>query len=286
MKIGSRLRAFFVFFILMAAVVVSAAAIADDAVKDVIRVRGSDSMADLVDSLAKEFMKANPNCNIIVSGGSSGKDSFSALLSKEAEIVMQSHDVDKPEVQAAEKKGLEIEEKIVGWGGIVIVVNPSNPVNELTVEQVRKLFTGEYSNWKQVGGNDEPVTVFNVGDNRVGTLEYFTKEFLKAPIAANAVTKAYFRSVIPAVVESKNSAGYVRVRNIVQLQEKGQETKIKILAIKKGEGSTAILPSRASVDDGTYPITRPYYLYMDGKGSGKTTKAFMEFCAKKNPRPM
>jgi phosphate transport system substrate-binding protein len=285
MKIGSRLRAFFVFFALMAMVATATAAIADEARKDVIRVRGSDSMADLVDSLAKEFMKANPGCNIIVSGGSSANDSFSALLSKEAEIIMQSHDVDKAEIQAAEKKGLEIQERIVGWGGIVIVVNPSNPVNELTVEQVRKLFTGAYSNWKQVGGADEPVVVFSVGDNRVGTLEYFTKEFLKAPIAANAVTKAYFRSVIPAVVESKNSAGYVRVRNIVQLKDKGQETKIKILSVKKDEGSPAVLPTRETVDNGTYPITRPYYLYMDAKASGSTTKAFMEFCAKKNPRP-
>ncbi len=286
MKMRSFLRLVFVFFIATASVAVCAAAFADEPGKEVVRVRGSDSMADLVDGLAKEFMKSNPNCNIIVSGGSSAGDAFSALLSKEAEIVMQSHDIDKPELQAAEKKGLDIQERIVGWGGIVIVVNPSNPVNELTVDQVRKLFTGEFSNWNQVGGPDEPVVIFNVGDNRVGTLEYFSKEFLKAPIAKNAVTKAYFRSVIPAVVESKNSTGYVRVRNIVQLKEKGQESKIKILAVKKDEGSPAILPTRETVDHGTYPISRPYFLYADGKNSGKTTKAFLEFCAKKNPRPM
>jgi len=268
---------------LLATTTLGMTAYASDAAKEVIRVRGSDSVAEMVDSLAREFMKTHPNCNVVVSGGSSVGDSFSALFNREAELVMQSNDLDMTYKQAAEQKGVNLLERVIGWGGLAIIVNPSNPVNELTVDQVRNLFSGRYDTWKQVGGSDEPVTVLTVGENRLGTLEFFTKAFLKAPLAPNAVTKVFFRSIIPAVEESKTATGYIRIRNIVQLKEKNQESRVKIVAVKKDESSPAVLPSRETVDNGTYPITRPYYLYTDGK-TDSSAKAFLEFCAAKNPR--
>ncbi|MBI5249575.1 MAG: PstS family phosphate ABC transporter substrate-binding protein [Desulfomonile tiedjei] len=254
--------------------------------KEIIRVRGSESMADLVDAYAKEFMERNPNVNIVVSGGSGASDAFKALLEKEAEIVMQSHDIDSPEKEAAAKKGVDMMEKIIGWGGIVIVVIPTNTINELTADQVRKIFSGQITNWKQVGGFDEPIAVVVVGEKRAGTMEFFTRDFLKGSLAANAAVKAYFRSIIPTVAESTGATGFVRIRNIVQLKEKNQESRIKIIGIKKDENSPAILPSRETVNNGTYPITRPFFLYMDGKTGTSVAGKFLDFCAGKNPRPM
>jgi phosphate transport system substrate-binding protein len=257
---------------------------AQDIAKEVIRVQGAESAADMVDSLAKEFMSANPNCNIVVSGGSDLQGSLGALFSGETDLVMESVDIHEPERETARSKGVDLQERIIGWGGIVIIANPSNPVSELTVEQVKKIFTGQTGSWKEVGGNDEQVTVLTVGDKRIGTLEYFTREFLKAPIAQNAVTKAFFRAIVPTVEETKNAAGYVRVRNILQLKEKGQESKIKIIAIKKDDASPAVLPTRESVNNGTYPITRPYLLCGNEKKLSATAKHFLEFCASRNPR--
>jgi phosphate transport system substrate-binding protein len=257
---------------------------AENGAKEVIRVIGAESAANMVDSFAKEFMNANPNCNIVVSGGSNSQESFTALFSGETELVMQSIDMREPERDAARSKGIDLQERIIGWGGIVIIVNPSNPVTELTVDQVRKIFTGEAASWKEVGGSDEPVTILTVGDKRIGTLEYFTREFLKAPIAQNAITKAFFKAIVPAVEETKNAAGYVRVRNILQLKEKGQESKIKIVAIKKDETSPAVLPTRETVNNGTYPVTRPYLLYANQKNLSPSGKSFLEFCASRNPR--
>ncbi len=168
---------------------------AQDGEKEVIKVRGSDSMAALIDSYAKDFMKNHPNVNIIVSGGQDVP--FGALLNKEAQIIMASSEIHQQEIEGAARKGADIQGKVVGWGGIVIVLNPQNPINELTVEQVRKVFSGQVTNWKDVGGPDETVSVLTVGEQRGGTLDFVRNDFLRAPFAPNAVTKMYFRSVSP-----------------------------------------------------------------------------------------
>jgi phosphate transport system substrate-binding protein len=257
---------------------------AQDQGKEIITVRGSESTAWMVDSYAKEFMKSNPNANIVVSGGVG--IGWEALLNHECQIAMSSRQIEAEEKEAAAKKGLDIQEKLIGWGGIVIVVHPSNPVNELTVDQVRKVLSGQYGNWSQVSGPDKPIAVLTIGEERPGTLHYIQHDFLHGSLAPDAITKAFFRAFVSGVSESETAASFVRVRNIVQLKEKGLESKIKIIAIKKDDQSPAVLPSRETVDNGTYPITRPYFLYIDAKSAGKFTKDFLEYSGSKNPRRM
>jgi len=257
---------------------------AQDQGKEIITVRGSESTAWMVDSYAKEFMKNNPNVNIVVSGGAGiGMD---GLLNHECQNAMSSRRLETQEKEDATKKGIDLQEKLIGWGGIVIVVHPSNPVNELTVDQARKLLSGQYNNWSQVGGPDKPISVLTIGEERPGTLYYVQHEFLHGSLAPNAIAKRFFSAVVSGVSESDAATSFVRVRNIFQLKEKGQESKIKVIAIKKDDQSPAVLPSRETVDKGTYPITRPYFLYIDTKSAGKLTKDFVEFCGSKNPRPM
>jgi phosphate transport system substrate-binding protein len=257
---------------------------AQDQGKEIITVRGSESTAWMVDSYAKEFMKNNPNVNIVVSGGAGiGMD---GLLNHECQTAMSSRRLETQEKEDATKKGIDLQEKLIGWGGIVIVVHPSNPVNELTVDQARKLLSGQYNNWSQVGGPDKPIAVLTIGEERPGTLYYVQHEFLHGPLAPNAIAKRFFSAVVSGVSESDAATSFVRVRNIFQLKEKGQESKIKVIAIKKDDQSPAVLPSRETVDKGTYPITRPYFLYIDTKSAGKLTKDFVEFCGSKNPRQM
>jgi phosphate transport system substrate-binding protein len=246
-----------------------------------VRVRGSESMAQMVDFRSAEFMAMRPLANVVVSGGS--EIGLRALLNRECEIAMSSRKMRQEELLEAERKGISVHEQIVGWGGIVILLHPSNPINELTVDQVRKIFSGQAKNWREVGGPDDAISVLTVDENRPGTIEYFTTEFLKAPIAPEAAAKKHFRSLIAAAAEQPNAAGYARIRNLVQLKEKGLEAKVKIVAIKKDDQAPAILPSRESVDNGTYPIVRPYYLYMDAK-TGQSAKAFFDFCVSKCPR--
>ncbi|HMK36185.1 MAG TPA: PstS family phosphate ABC transporter substrate-binding protein [Desulfomonilaceae bacterium] len=257
-------------------------ALAQDQGKESVRVRGSESMARLADGFAQDFMKDHPQSSVIVSGGMDA--GFQALFNKECEVAMASRKIKAEEKEEAVKKGLDLEEKIVGWGGIVILAHPSNPLNELTVDQVRKIFTGETSNWSQVGGPNEAIAVLAVGENRPGTIEFFTEQVLKAPIAQGAVSKKHFRSIIAAASEQPNATGYARVRNMEDLKEKGLESKVKALAIKKTENSPAVMPTRETVNNGSYPITRPYYMYMDRKTAGQATKSYFDFCGNKLPK--
>lgn len=250
--------------------------------KEVIRIKGSDSMAGMVDSYAAEFMKTNPNCSIIVSGGPLFGD-VSCLVAKESEISMSSVRLAGQAKADAEKSGLELKERLVGWGGLVVISNPQNPVGELTVDQVRKIFTGEITNWKMVGGADLPISVFTVGEKRGGSIA-FLNDFLKGSVTSNGVVKSYFRSIPPAVAENPGAIGIIRIRNLDQLKEKGEDSKIRVVAMKKDENSPAVLPSRETVNNGSYPITRPYFLYVDLKRANGLVNTFLDFCAAKNPR--
>jgi phosphate transport system substrate-binding protein len=256
---------------------------AQESAKEVIKVRGSDSMAAMIDSHAGDFMKSHPNVSIIVSGGQ--EIGFDALSDKAADIVMASRPISPQENDALAKKGLDIQGKVVGWGGVVIIVNPHNPINELTADQVRKIFAGASKNWKEAGGPDQAIDLLTVGDQRGGTLDFVRNDFIKGPFAPNAVTKMYFRSIISDVSKDETATSFVRVRNILQLTAQGMEKTVKVLAIKKDEQSPAILPSRETCNNGTYPITRPYFLYIDQKAVSKSAKDFFDFCVSKNPRP-
>jgi len=105
-------------------------------------------------------------------------------------------------------------------------------------------------------------------------------------VSANASVKAYYKAIIPAVAENPNAIAFVRIRDIAQLNGKDQDAKIKLIAVKKDENSRAVLPSKETVNNGTYPIIRPFYLCMDGKATASLAGKFMDFCAGKNPRPM
>jgi phosphate transport system substrate-binding protein len=228
-------------------------------------------------------MLNHPKCNIVVSGGQeSGWPSF---LTKESEICLSSLKIQDQELRTAKEQGMDVEEAIVGWGGIVIIVHRSNRLGELTADQVRKVFTGHYTNWNQLGASaNEPISVYVVGEKRSETVEYMTREFLKASFGPYVMPKTYFRLIATTISEEPNSIGFVRFRTILQLKDLGLENKVKILAIKKEEQSPAVLPSRSTPDDGTYPLSRPYYLYLDKKAAGKLAKQFFDFCGNKNPR--
>jgi phosphate transport system substrate-binding protein len=251
--------------------------------KETIVIRGSDSVASMMDSYAKEFMQKHPEAHIVVSGGTD--KGWTALISGQSAICMASSEITAQEKNLAAEKGKDLQGAIVGWGGVVIIVHPSNPLNELTVEQVRKIFAGDYKNWKELGGSDAEITVLTVGDKREGTLAYVRDSLVKAPITQNAVVKTYFRSIVGGVAEGPSATGFVRVRNIVQLEEQGQQKRVKVIAIKDNEHSPAVLPTSETVNNGTYPVTRPYLLYMDSKSPSKLAREFFDYAAAKNPRP-
>lgn len=274
----------FVYIMALLATVISTAAHAEDKAKEIVRVRGSESMTHFISMYADEFSPSEHNCNLVISGGDFHMG-MENLRTGEAEIAMLSARASDAELKGAKSAGLDIQEAIIGWGGIVIIVHPTNPIVSLTVDQVRKLLTGQYTDWSQVGGPSKPVLVVGITDTvRGGTDKYITEEFLHGAFAPGAKLVSYFRSIPPTVAENEGAIGVIRLRNLERLHEQGQDKSTKEIAVKKDEGSAAVMPTRESIDEGIYPITRPYFLYLASNKSNKCALDFFNYCAARNPR--
>ncbi|WP_041286553.1 substrate-binding domain-containing protein [Desulfomonile tiedjei] len=253
--------------------------------RGVVRVRGSESMAHIMTMYAGEFSSPDRSCTIVVSGGAN-ESGMETLFSGEAEVAMISNRLSKKEIEAAKSKGLDLQEAAIGWGGIVVIVNPANPVVSLTVDQARKLFVGELTSWTQVGGQEKPVQVIAINESvRSGSHKYLAEDFLHGNFAPGAKLVSFFRSIPAAVGEDENAIGLIRMRNLERLIEQGMDKKIKVVALKKDDRSPAIAPTRESIDEGTYPITRPYLLCVPANRANTCTMEFFKFCAARNPRP-
>jgi phosphate transport system substrate-binding protein len=193
---------------------------------------------------------------------------------------MASRPLTVKEDQEAVKKGVELVERLIGYGGIVIIVNPSNPVNELTVDQVKKIFKGEYTRWDQVGGRDQFITVVRQDDTQhPGTYLYMIDDFLGGPFADKSIALSTFPSIMNKVSTTPASIGFVRQRDAFE-SPIAKKAPIKVLKIKRTPALVGVMPSRETLADSSYALRRPYYLYYSTKAGADVVK-FADFIVSK-----
>ena len=179
-----------------------------------IKVKGADSMWGRIRSIARLYMKDHPHVDIVVSANSLVDEGMKALIAGEADVAMASRKITAQESEAAKAKGLQLDEHLVGYGGIVIVTNLQNPVKELSVDQVKKIFTGEIVNWKDINGKDQAITVFKSGEKHPGTLLFVENDILGgSPVAKSAITLPDFPGILKKIAETPGSIAYVRMRD-------------------------------------------------------------------------
>src|SRR4030042_1795410 len=155
-------------------------------------------------------MKAHPEITIDFWKGSSVEGGIPALLQASPAVAMSTRRMTDQEIQTAVGLGKEFVERLIGYGGIVILTNRSNPLNSVTVGQIRKIFKGDYTRWKEVGGNNEPIKMFSVGSKHPGTRMFMEQDFLgDAPITDKAVTVEDFPAVMKKVAVTPGAIGYV-----------------------------------------------------------------------------
>jgi phosphate transport system substrate-binding protein len=238
----------------------------------VIRVCGADSMMGRMQILTKVFMKNNPDIKIEVAEGGLVDVGITSLIENKCDVAMASRGLTEDESAHAVQKGVELVERLVGYGGIVIITHPQNLVNELSVDQVRKIFKGEITRWDQLGGRTENITVVITDETRhPGTFVFMEHDFLKSKFAKDAVTLTQFPGVMAKVAKTPGAIGYVRIRDAFESKPKQRES-IKVLEIKREGALVGVMPSREGVNDGSYPIRRPYYLYYNSKADGNIKK--------------
>ena len=239
--------------------------------KTFITVKGSDTMVHLVSTWAEVFMKENPGLEVSVTGGGSGTG-IAALLNGTTDICAASRKIKDKETKLAGQKGIIPREIVVARDGIAVVVNPANPVAELTIEQIGKIFTGATQRWDQVGGDDDSIEILS-RESSSGTYVFFQEKVLnKKDYAQKAKLMPATSAIVQSVASNKNAIGYVGLGYAIAAKDK-----IKVLAVKTDDSSTSVIPSEQTVKSGEYEIARPLQLYTNGDVTG-VVKKFIDFC--------
>ena len=220
-----------------------------------ITVKGSDTMVILAQKWAETYMGKHAEAKIQVTGGGSGVG-LGALQNNQTDIANSSRPIKPAEISACIKAfNKKPREYKVCLDGLSVYVNSANPLTELSLEQLEKIFTGKVKNWKEVGGQDLPITVVS-RENSSGTYEFFKEHVLKGQdFAASAQTMAGTAAVLQSLSQEPKAIGYGGAAYGL----KGA----KALKIKKDDSSPAIEPTEATVLSGTYPIWRYLNVYLN-----------------------
>lgn len=247
--------------------VLTVVAAATMAAQEVITVKGSDTMVLLAQRWAEVYMSKHPGVTIQVTGGGSGTG-ISALINGTTDICNASRPMKTSEKQKLKQRfnslGVEIK---AAKDGLSVYVNEANPVRELSIEQVRKIYLGEITNWKQVGGDDARIILYS-RENNSGTYVYFKDNILEGQdYAPNTQSLPGTAAVVNAVSKDKNGIGYGGAAYGRGIRE---------VALKADEGSKAYPPTPENVKSGAYPVTRFLYLYVRTRPSGPL-KAYIDW---------
>ncbi len=238
-----------------------------------IQIKGSDTIVNLAQAWAEEFMGKNPNVSIAVTGGGSGTG-IAALINGTTDIANASRPIKKKEMDDAQKNGSYPEEFKVAIDALAVIVNPANPVKELTIDQLSDIFTGRITNWNEVGGNDQKILLLS-RDRNSGTHMYFLEHVLrkgkeKGPeqFAPSTLMLPSSEAIISETAQSVSAIGYDGLGYVTP--------KVKTLAVAGKQGDSFVLPSKETAMDKTYPVTRYLYMYTAFKPAGDI-KAFLDF---------
>ncbi|MDR0842125.1 MAG: phosphate ABC transporter substrate-binding protein [Acidobacteriota bacterium] len=225
-----------------------------------IGISGSDTLVMLGQRWAEIYMKKNPGVRLQVSGGGSGVG-IAALINGSTDIAESSRPIkDAEKAQLKTKRNLDAVELPVALDGLAVYVHDSNPVRELTLEQLKKIYTGAVTNWKDVGGKDGRILLYG-RENSSGTYAYF-KEHVLADADYHPTTQTLpgTAAVISAVAKDARGIGYGGIAYL-----KG----VRAVKVKKDAASPGIEPTLDNVQKNIYPISRLLYWYFAGAPTGQ-----------------
>jgi phosphate transport system substrate-binding protein len=238
-----------------------------------IQIKGSDTIVNLIQVWSENFVEQNPTYNVSVTGGGSGTG-FASLINNTCDIAMSSRRIEKKEELLAEKNNVKPVEFKVGLDGLAVLVNKNNSVDKLTIEQLHDIFMAKITNWKEVGGQDLKIVILSRESNS-GTHMFFkdyvirnNDEKSKDEFSVHSLMMSSSQAIYDEVLHNPNALGYVGMGFI--------NDGVKALSLAVDDKSKYIYPNIKNVLNGSYPISRPLYLYTNGKPSG-VIKMFIDY---------
>jgi phosphate transport system substrate-binding protein len=225
-------------------------------------IKGSDTMVILGQRLAEEYMKANQGTVVQVNGGGSGTG-IAALINGTVDLAQSSREMKEDEkAKAKQARGSDIVETPIALDALAVFVHSANPVQTLTIAQVKDIYQGKVTNWNQVGGPNAPLVLYG-RESSSGTYDYFREHVLaKGDFAPNVQTLQGTAAIINAVGQDKNGIGYGGIAYAKEVRAIG------IAA----EGAQPVAPTEATVADGTYPLSRKLFFYYSANAPERVTK--------------
>ena len=227
--------------------------------------KGSDTIVNLALAWAEKYQGDHPDVRISVTGGGSGTG-IAALVNGTVDLANASRKIKDEETSEAQANGVTPIEHIIARDAIAVIVNPNNPVNELTLQQISDIYSGKYTNWQEVGGEDRPIVRLSRETNS-GTHVYFLETVLrlgskedKTLFSTNTLLLPSSEGIISEVRDNPNAIGYDGLGYVPK--------DLKMIAIAKEAGGEYVLPSIDTVNDKTYAIARDLYMYTNGEPAG------------------
>jgi len=238
---------------------------ASDSPAKYIENKGSDTIVNLALAWAEKYQSDHPDVRISVTGGGSGTG-IAALVNGTVDIANASRKIKDEETVQAKTNGINPVEHIIARDAIAVIVNPNNPVSELTLQQISDIYSGKYVNWQEVGGENRPIVRLSRETNS-GTHVYFLETVLrlgdkkdKTLFSMDTLLLPSSEGIISEVRDNPNAIGYDGLGYVPK--------DLKMVAIAKEAGGAYVLPSIKTVNDKSYAIARDLYMYTNGEPAG------------------
>ena len=263
------------FIIVLALIIIGAGFVVGRGIlaEEFIQVRGSDTQVNLTQQLAETYMEEYSDATLSVTGGGSGTG-IAALINGQVDIANSSREISETEIQQARDQGIEPVRIIIAMDGLSVITHEDNPVEALTVEEIGKIFRGEITNWKELGGEDREISPYGRQSNS-GTFVYFRENVLQDDYTDKMMRMNGNAQIVEGVMADRGAIGYVGIGYVV---EDGKAVEgVNIINVAVDEDSEAATPlNPKNVATGKYPIARPLNQYIDGQPEG-AIRDFMEF---------
>ena len=235
--------------------------------------KGSDTIVNLALAWAERYQDEHPDVRISVTGGGSGTG-IASLLNGTVDIANASRQIKQEEIAEAQSKDINPVEHVIARDAIAVIVNPQNPVTQLTLQQISDMYSGVINNWQEVGGEDRPIVRLSRETNS-GTHVYFLETVLRLGNAdddtlfsTNTLLLPSSEGIIAEVRQNPNAIGYDGLGYVPH--------DLKMIAIAEEAGGEYVLPSAETVNNDTYPIARDLYMYTAGEPVG-TVQVYLDW---------
>ncbi len=236
--------------------------------------KGSDTELEMIRTVQNEFSSKYPDAAKFAVEGGGSKTGIEALIQNDVLVANSSRKMMRDEYNRAVSNGVSPVEVIVAADAVAIITNKRMSIDSLSLHQLRQIYNGTYTNWKEVGGPDKEIHLYG-RDARSGTRDYIKRNVLNGKYSENIKELETTEDIIEAVKNDPNGIGYVGIGSLTDTD--GKPVGDVWATYMYIEGNRAYSPhEKYAIKAGVYPLSRPLFQYFNGCPTGDLKK-FVDF---------